>query len=116
MNKKFTWMFAAVLLCGTMTVSAQKAEFTQNGKQVKRITFDREKVNIIYSDESQITDVNDVTISNRASGTTGINAAKTTTAKSGWYTVDGRRLQNAPKTKGVYVVKEGDKVRKTIKK
>ena len=117
MNRKFTWMLAAVLLCGTMTVSAQKAEFTQNGKVVKRITFDREKVNIIYSDESQITDVNDVTISNRASGTTGINATKTaTTTKSGWYTMDGRRLENAPKAKGVYVVKEGDKVRKTIKK
>ena len=43
MNKRFTWVLAAILLCGTMTASAQKAEFTQNGKQVKRITFDREK-------------------------------------------------------------------------
>ena len=53
-------MLAAVLLCGTMTVSAQKVECTKNGKTVKRIAFDR--------------------------------------------------------AKGVYVVKEGDKVRKTIKK
>jgi hypothetical protein len=30
--------------------------------------------------------------------------------------MDGRRLQSAPKDKGVYVVKKGDKVRKTIKK
>ena len=116
MNKKVTWMFAAVLLCGTMTVSAQKAEFTQNGKQVKRIAFAREKVNIIYSDDTQILDVNDVTISNRAGGTTGINKTKTANSANEWYTMDGRRLQNAPKAKGVYVVKEGDKVRKTIKK
>ena len=116
MNQKITWMLAAILLSGTMTASAQKAEFTQNGKQVKRITFDREKVDIIYSDESQITDVNNVTISNEASGTTGINKTKTTKSANGWYTMDGRRLQNAPKTKGVYMVKEGDKVRKTIKK
>ena len=116
MNKKFTWMFAAILLCGTMTASAQKAEFTQNGKVVKKITFDREKVNIIYADDTQISDVNDVTISNRASGTTGIDKTKTANSANAWYTMDGRRLQNAPKTKGVYVVKEGDKVRKTIKK
>ena len=116
MSIKFTWMFAAILLCGTMTASAQKAEFTQNGKQVKRIAFDREKVDIIYSDDTQISDVNDVTITNEASGTTAIDKTKTAKRANEWYTMDGRRLQNAPKTKGVYVVKEGDKVRKTIKK
>ena len=116
MNQKITWMFTAVLLCGTMTVSAQKAEFTQNGKQVKRIAFDREKVDIIYSDDTQISDVNDVTITNEASGTTAIDKTKTAKRANEWYTMDGRRLQNAPKAKGVYMVKEGDKVRKTIKK
>ena len=116
MSIKFTWMFAAILLCGTMTASAQKAEFTQNGKQVKRIAFDREKVDIIYSDDTQISDVNDVTITNEASGTTAIDKTKTAKRANAWYTMDGRRLQNAPKAKGVYMVKEGDKVRKTIKK
>ena len=85
-------------------------------KTSQAITFDREKVDIIYSDDTQISDVNDVTISNRAGGTTGINKTKTANSANEWYTVDGRRLQNAPKAKGVYVVKEGDKVRKTIKK
>ncbi len=116
MNRKITWMIAAILLCGTVTASAQKAQNVSNGKVVKRITFDREKVNIIYSDDTQISDVNDVTISNRAGGTTGIDKTKTAKSANEWYTVDGRRLQNAPKAKGVYVVKEGDKVRKTIKK
>ena len=109
-------MLAAVLLCGTMTVSAQKVEYTKNGKTVKRIAFDREKVNIIYADDTQISDVNDVTISNEASGTTAIDKTKTANRANEWYTVDGRRLQNDPKDMGVYIVKEGDKVRKTIKK
>ena len=116
MNKRFTWMLAAVLLCGTMTVSAQKVEYTKNGKTVKRITFDREKVNIEYADNTKEYGVTETQI-RRAGDATGINATKTaTTTKSGWYTMDGRRLENAPKAKGVYVVKEGDKVRKTIKK
>ena len=108
-------MLAAVLLCGTMTVSAQKVEDTKNGKTVKRITFDRENVNIEYADNTKDYGVAETQI-RRAGDATGINAAKTATAKSGWYTMDGRRLENAPKAKGVYVVKEGDKVRKTIKK
>ena len=116
MNRKITWMIAAILLCGTVTASAQKAQNVSNGKVVKRITFDREKVNIVYTDNTQETDVEQATITRRAGEATGIASTTKANNARGWFTLDGRRLESAPSAKGVYVVKDGDKVRKTIKK
>lgn len=116
MNRKITWMIAAILLCGTVTASAQKAQNVSNGKVVKRITFDREKVNIVYTDNTQETGVEQATITRRSGEATGIASTTKANNARGWFTLDGRRLESAPSAKGVYVVKDGDKVRKTIKK
>lgn len=116
MKKLMNWMIAAILLCGTVTASAQKAQNVSNGKVVKRITFDREKVNIVYTDNTQEIGVEQATITRRSGEATGIASTTKANNARGWFTLDGRRLESAPSAKGVYVVKDGDKVRKTIKK
>lgn len=108
-------MLSVALVCGTITASAQKAQNVSNGKVVKRITFDREKVNIVYTDNKQET-VEQATITRRSGEATGIASTTKANNARGWFTLDGRRLESAPSAKGVYVVKDGDKVRKTIKK
>ena len=115
MNKRITWMLSVALVCGTITASAQKAQNVSNGKVVKRITFDREKVNIVYTDNTQ-DGVEQATITRRSGEATGIASTTNANNARGWFTLDGRRLESAPSAKGVYVVKDGDKVRKTIKK
>ena len=115
MKKKLTWMTAAILICGTTTVSAQKAENVLNGKTVKTISFTRENVDIIYADGTKDENVDYVLIRPK-SETTAIKGVKQSTTTPGWYTLDGRRMQTAPKAKGIYVVKDGNTVRKTIKK
>ena len=120
MKKKLFWMLIACLIGGTATVSAQrkntkKAYNIENGKEVKRIAFDREEVTITYADGTEDESVVTATIEPRKTPT-GISGVNKNAQVNGWYTVDGRRLQGTPKDKGVYVVKMGDKVRKTIKK
>lgn len=120
MKQKLFWMLLACLIGGTATVSAQKKNTkkvvnVENGLEVKRITFDREDVSIIYADGTEDNNV-ETAIIRPEETPTGIKGVAKTAQTNGWYTVDGRRLQNAPKDKGVYVVKKGDKVRKTIKK
>ena len=115
MKKKLLWMSAAMLMfCGTMSVQAQTQE---TEKTVKRIVFDRERVTLIYADGTADENVEQTTIKRKTSPT-GIKTpkTKTTTTKTVWYTMDGRPLQREPKDKGVYLKKEGDKIRKTVKK
>ena len=119
MKQTNQWMLAAILtLCGSLTTQAQTAE---SGKTVKRITFDRERVTLVYSDGTKAENVQKAVIKakgNDEQGTaTGIARVKAgSVAQRTWYTMDGRRLQGEPRVQGVYVVKEGDKVRKIIKK
>ncbi len=122
MKKKVFYLLVACLLGGTATVSAQKTVKkmvnVENGKEVKKITFNCEEITINYADGTDEPEV-DAAHLRRIEipvGPTGINGVEKKTQANGWYTMDGRRLQSAPKDKGVYVVKKGDKVRKTIKK
>lgn len=112
-----TYFFLALFLAfGSLSVQAQHMAVAKNGKQVKRITFDRENVSVIYSDETSEENVTDFKV--RRNVTTGISTAKGVQDSKGaarWYTVDGRRLQAQPKEKGVYIKREGQRVRK-IKK
>ena len=103
------------------SVTGAWAQTAENGKSVKRITFDRENVCVTYADGSKEENVQTLVITGNNAATGGKDAApksRTTTAMRSWYTVDGRRMNAAPRpgAKGVYIMKEGQQVRKTIKK
>ena len=115
MKKKMFFMLAAALLCGTATVSAQQAINVENGKVVKKITFDLEKVDINYEDGTSDVSVQKATIYYDQTPT-GIAEVKQNGVTTDWYTLDGRRLQYTPNSKGIYVSKSGNNVRKSIKK
>ena len=106
----------AVSLTCTMTVSAQRPQ-TDDGREVKRISFDCEKVTIEYVDGTQDDNIDETKVSYPTS-TTRINATtrNTTTTKRQYYTTDGRRLQSEPTKKGVYIERNGKRAVKKIKK
>lgn len=105
----------AFLLSFTLGVSAQQAG---DGRKVKRITFDREQVNIEYADGTKDQQVSAATVK-RENATTGIVAVKSKESRQTtrqWYTLDGRLLQGEPQQKGVYIVRDKNGKRKAIKK
>ncbi len=115
MKKKFLLILSFTMCCCAMNLQAQTA--IKDGKKVKSITFDKEDVVIIYADDSKEILAGDATVT--SSITTGIQNVKTNqgSQSSTWYMLDGRRIQSEPQNKkGIYVVKQGNKVRKTIKK
>lgn len=93
------------------------AQETTGGRQVRRITFDREQVNIEYADGTTDNGVAQATVK-RENTATGVKTAKTVAGRQmrQWYTIDGRSLQGEPRRKGVYVVRDEKGVKKTIKK
>lgn len=117
MRQTYFLMLATFLTCGGLCAQGQRIAVAQNGKQVKRITFDREKVSVIYSDETKDENVTDFVV--RRNIPTGIKTVKDKQDSNGaaarWYTVDGRRLQAQPAAGGVYIKREGQRVRKVKK-
>lgn len=112
MTKK-TISAIAIMLAFTLGAEAQQ---TVEGRKVKRITFDREQVNIEYADGTQAKGVSNATI--KRTGTTGIATAKSAgkQATRQWFAIDGRNVQREPRQKGVYIVKDEKGIKKTIKK
>ena len=116
---KKTFIMASLLTLFAVSVSAQVDE---SGKQVKRITFDREQVTVVYNDDAKRENVQETVITNDATvtGIKELNLAERSAAQTKWYAIDGRQLpkgQNSHNNKkGIYVVKENGKVRKIIKK
>ncbi len=106
----------ALVLLLSLSLGAMAQE-TSDGRKVKRITFDREQVNIEYADGTADTGVDVATIK-RDDALTAIQTAKSEGSQSArqWYTIDGRALQSAPQRKGVYIERKKNGVRKTIKK
>jgi len=119
MKRTNQWVIAAILsLCGTLSIQAQT---TESGKTVKRVTFDCEKIAILYSDGTKDENVQTAVIKPapklQPDDATGIKRPKVEKqTQRTWYTMDGRRLPSEPKVQGAYLVKEGNKVRKIIKK
>lgn len=108
----------AVILALLLTaVTGAWAQANNDDRKVKRITFDQEQVNVEYSDGTTEEGVNKLSVVNDRQ-VTGIKTAKPTTqeTQTRWYTTDGRSLQGEPRKKGVYIVKEKNSVKKTIKK
>jgi len=110
---------AAMLLA--LCATDVTAQTTNDGKKVKQLRFDREKVTIVYNDGEteeatdnilvikSVTAIRDVKDSDVAKGSGQV--------RKEWFTIDGRRLASEPKgKKGVYVKKEGNRTRKTIVK
>lgn len=104
----------SLLLAFSLGAEAQK---TTDGRIVKRITFDREQVNIEYADSTYDYGV-DAAIIKHDKATTGITAVKPQGIRPAnhWYTIDGRSLQSEPQQKGVYIVRSKRGIKKTIKK
>lgn len=112
--RKKVLSFAALLLFLATGASAQQ---TADGRKVKRITFDREQVNIEYADGTKDLGVSETVII-RESEITGVAAMKADQDQSAlrWYTTDGRALQGEPRHGGVYIVKGKNGTKITIKK
>lgn len=107
-------LILTLLLTSVLGATAQE---TADGRKVKRITFDREQVNIEYADGTKEQKVNATTVK-RENSTTGIVTVKRKESQSAsrWYTLDGRALKGEPQQKGVYIVKDKDGKKRTVKK
>ena len=112
MSKKF-FPVLALLLCATGAWAFQTTE----GRKVRRITFDRETVNVEYTDGTQDREVQAITISRDDIKTSvkAVNSASGRTDRQ-WYTIDGRALKSQPRQKGFYIVKGKNNAKKIIKK
>lgn len=111
----------AVCLAAGATAAAQTVigATDESGKVVKRILFDREQVTIIYEDGTTRENVDLATIVQ--SENTGIDevgvAVNNGSAVREIYDLQGRRVDNLGSLQqGVFIVREGDKVYKLIKK
>lgn len=86
-------------------------------KPVRRVTFDRENVTIYYQDGTDRTNV-DAAVIHRMEPT-GITEKRTDVGPrkaSASYDLSGRKVSGNSTRKGVYVVRKGNTVRKTVKK
>ena len=125
MNKKHMMKTEKVILIASLlalSAVGADAQVDESGKRVKRITFDREQVTLVYNDGSKSENVQKTVIVNdgKATGIVEMNQAEKSAAQPKWYAIDGRQLPKEPNSsvsgKGVYVVRENGKVRKIIKK
>lgn len=100
----------------TVTLGAM-AQTNTDSRKVKRITFDKEQVNVEYTDGTAKLAVKGLKVTSDKL----VTGVKTVTpavqgAQRRWYTIDGRTMQREPRQKGVYIVKEQNGMKKTIKK
>ncbi len=104
----------SLMLMFSLAVEAQQ---TTDGRKVQRITFDRERVIIEYSDGTKDYDVDAATIK-RDDTTDGVVAVRQNGSKTGrqLYTIDGRSVQGEPRQKGVFIERSKNGIKKTIKK
>lgn len=114
MSNNRQWLLSAAFVCGLTSATAQS---TLEGRTVKRITFDREQVNIEYADGTTDMGVTEITVlrDDQVTGIKSLEQEKQQPQMSRWFTTDGRALQRAPQQKGIYIVKERNSVKKTIK-
>ena len=116
MRKMRQWALATALVCGLTSASAQS---TPEGRIVKRITFDQEQVNVEYADGTADKGVTEVTVlnDNLITGIKSLDQQKQQPQQlRRWFATDGRALQSEPRQKGIYIVREQNNVKKTIKK
>lgn len=100
----------------TVTLWAM-AQTDTEGRKVKRITFNQEQVNIEYADGTTdlVVDKAIIFSDNQVTGVKAVTQAAQGTQRR-WYTTDGRTMQGEPRQKGVYIVREQNGMKITIKK
>jgi len=105
-RRAIKFCFVAAFCCCGLSMQAQT---TPDGKKVKRVTFDREQVNIVYVDGKTDENVQTAVVANKhETAVKGLkNQRENATRK--WYTLDGRKLQQKPAKSGLYI-KNGRKV------
>ena len=105
-----------ILALTLLPVMGAEAQPDAGGRTVKRITFDREQVSVVYSDNTKEVGVRQLTVKrDRTTGLVSVKPSQGAAARQ-WYTIDGRPLQKAPQQKGIYIVKDKNGVKKTSKK
>lgn len=112
-KRKTLGVFSLLLFCGTTMAQSVPVE----EKPVRRVTFDRENVTIYYQDGTNRANVDAAVI--RRTEPTGITEKRTDEGRqkaATAYDLSGRKVSGNSTKKGVYVVKRGNSVRKTIKK
>jgi len=112
---------AALLLA--LCAADATAQTTNEGKKVKQLRFDREKVTIVYNNGETEEATDNIVILNSATPVKEVVNSKSSDSESPatWYTIDGRRIvksdsSNRNLPKGVYVKREGNRTRKTVVK
>lgn len=102
--------------CFVASASTEYQVIDELGNKVKRIIFDREHVTFVYDDGTTRDYVKQALVTNaQATSVETINA--TTTAEREVYDLQGRRISNVENMpSGIFIVRQGDKVYKLIKK
>ena len=118
MNKKVLLLTIAGLLFAAIPATAQDyVAVDDQGKEVKRVIFDREKVTIEYRDAQVRTDVQEALIVRQSSFSSVQDIKSTDNGKRQIYDLQGRPVENLDMMSGgIFIVREGDKVYKLIKK
>ena len=114
--KRITFGILFALALGT----GANAQTADSGKKVRRITFDREQVTVVYQDGSTDEAVSSIVVKEKDVVTSlkGINGKNLKGKDSEVFDLQGRRLNpnTMQKRSGVYVKREGNQVRKIVKK
>ena len=105
----------SALVCCAIGAQAQTAE---NGKKVRRILFDREQVNVVYTDGSQQESVGCLTVKGSSEAMAVKDVSRNAGKKKDGALCDlqGRRIRSSSNTKGVLLKRENGQVKKIVKK
>ena len=122
MTTKSITAIATMLLA--LCATDATAQTANEGRKVKQLRFDKEKVTIVYNNGDTEEATDDIVI-HRSEATpikeVANNKSSDSKSPGTWYTIDGRKIENKKSAntklpKGVYVKKEGNRTRKTIVK
>ncbi|MBP3227157.1 MAG: hypothetical protein J6M53_00035 [Bacteroidaceae bacterium] len=122
MSKKSLYIACVLMALATTGVRAQtatEAVHTESGKAVRRITFDREQVTIVYADGTTESGVSKATVRlGQINETTGVQTPATTQQQAATvvYDLQGRRVNPTAHQSGVFIERNGNQVRRIIKK
>jgi hypothetical protein len=112
-----------------LAATSLSAQTSDNGKTVRRITFDQENISIEYTDGTKDENVQN-TVVYGSNYTTGIHSLDDSrynrdgssqfvngiSSNNGWYDMQGRMVnrQSGQLRNGLYIVREGQNIRVTV--
>ena len=120
MKKILLFLICTLAIFASAQETATSPAITTNGRPVSRVTFDREKVTIHYTDGTQeIVDEATIVRRNKVTGINAVKADESTSAScdsDGIYDLQGRRVDERNLTAGIYVKRIGNKAIKFVKR